>query len=206
MILRNRKKASTARGRTGRRRCRGFTLIEMVTTIAITSIVLTATSGLLGMMAQTGTRLQSDEKIRTAAALGMYRMRSELRTATTLIRSTPQSIRFTHPDVTGDDAVDSIEYAWSGTRGDPLGRSVNDEAPRILIEDCQKFTISLDAVYEKASAFSTMIESGMLNAVNIHLETPTSTTFLVLDGTAICANRPELGGFDTDDLPIALAP
>lgn len=179
-----------------------MSLIELVATLAIMGIVLGTTTSTLGLMTRTGSRLQTDAKTRAGASLAIFRMRNELRLAKALLGSTGQSIRFVHPDITDDDVDDTIEYRWSGTSGDPIERTLNDVDAFILIDRCLGFSLTLDAEIEMPAIEGDPIVSGILHAVRLHLEVETSAAPILLDGSTLCMNEPDLEGFLVDDLPL----
>jgi len=103
----------------------GFTLVELVVSLAIMSILLT---GLASAILIASHALPSDaDPVNTVvdAARVVDRLAEELAAALWIREHTARSVEFTVPDRTGDGVPERIRYAWSGTAGDPLQRQYN---------------------------------------------------------------------------------
>ncbi|MCH7702905.1 MAG: type II secretion system protein, partial [Planctomycetes bacterium] len=125
-------------------RRRAFTLIEMVGTTLILGITITGTVGAVHVITRAGSQAGEHSQQRAVAALAMNRMRREIGLAITVTSLTSSGIDFTHPDITGDNADDVIAYAWSGTSGDPLTRTLNNGTAQALIPECNSLVFKIE--------------------------------------------------------------
>lgn len=116
----------------------------MVGATVVLSITMTGTVGVIHVITQAGGDAAVQTQQRTVTALAMNRMRREIRHAITVAGLTANGIEFTHPDITGDDADDTIAYAWSGTTGDPLTRSLNGGTAQVLVSHCNDLTFQIE--------------------------------------------------------------
>ena len=107
----------------GRRR--GFTLVEMVVSVAVLSLIVVGLSSaiVLATKALPTTESPAERAIKTADVAQL--LMGEVRYATSLGEIEPQTVSFTVPDRTGDGLPDTISYDWSGIVGDPLTRRLN---------------------------------------------------------------------------------
>jgi prepilin-type N-terminal cleavage/methylation domain-containing protein len=118
----------------------GFTLAELLVSLLVVAVVLTAiasvlvlTSHAVGLSAAQAGEVRVDDVVSSIA--------SEQRLASKVIERTTRSIAFlVDPD--RDGIFDTIRYAWSGVPGDPLTRQVNGATPTILVRDVQRFNLS----------------------------------------------------------------
>jgi len=110
----------------------GFTLVEMVVSMVILAILI----GVLGSVATLTARATNERGLPTTqlaeGAEVIDRMSGELRTALSFGERTSRAVTFTVPDRDGDGAPETLRYAWSGTPGDPLTRSVNGAVPAVV--------------------------------------------------------------------------
>lgn len=127
MRARNQKRCSFLSKRTAppdHRQTRGVTLLELVTCLAISAVlvgglassVYLSTKGLETLTSPTNTAID------TSAALNQFT--ADVRLATGFTERTSTAVTFTVPDRTGDGWPDTIRYAWAGA-GSPLTRTVN---------------------------------------------------------------------------------
>ncbi len=122
----------------------GVTLIEMLTSLAIVSIVMVAMSSavLLASRATPG-RASVGAHVRRGSEF-LTALASELAYATVVTEMTPTSVAFEIADRTGDDRNESVRYAWSGKAGDPILRTLNDGEPAPVLEDAHEFALAYD--------------------------------------------------------------
>lgn len=127
---------------TGRSRSRGFTLIEVVMSLAIMSIVVSAIGSMMVLATRALPNPDDPASETIAAGLAMSRIVDDLRYATRLIEASPTAIEFEVPDRDADLSPEVIRYEWSGVSGDPLSRSVNGGSHEIVLERARGITIS----------------------------------------------------------------
>jgi len=142
----------------------GFSLIEVVATLAVTGIVLGSVTGALRAMTLHGERLQTSEKTRSNSDIVLHQMRDELTFARTFSAPTDKSVTFNVPDITGDAVDDVIAYAWTGTAGDPLTRQVNGGLARPVVTSVTSFALE----YRNAASTSEDVENESPEAVLIY--------------------------------------
>ncbi|MEO1584644.1 MAG: prepilin-type N-terminal cleavage/methylation domain-containing protein [Planctomycetota bacterium] len=106
-------------------RPRGFTLIELVTSLAITSIVV----GAIGSSIMLASRTLPDSSRETDRLLAMQRalgtIAADLRYATAVRMIDGTTIEMVVRDRDQDSSAEMIVYSWNGDAGDPLTRTVN---------------------------------------------------------------------------------
>ena len=103
----------------------GLTLVEVVMSMAIISILMTAM-----MSAILISRRGIDDGTSNAAKMitgrqAIDEITADLRLALSVTEATTTAVTFTVPDRTGDDLAETIRYAWSGTVGDAVTRTFN---------------------------------------------------------------------------------
>lgn len=108
-----------------RHSCCGFTLIEMVTSMAILGILMLA-CGSIVKMATTATgssavRVASELQAADAAS----RMVDDLNVALNFTQRTAKATTFTVPDRLNTGSPQAVTYSWSGVAGAPLLRAFN---------------------------------------------------------------------------------
>ena len=124
-----------------RTRLRAFTLIEMVSSLAVASIIVLglASAMRIGAMALPGAGGQS-----TAAELDTVRaldqIESELLTAHAVYEASGTALEFLAADVTGDGLPDLVRYEWSGVDLAPLVRTVNGASASSIAADVTGFS------------------------------------------------------------------
>jgi len=130
--------------RGGRLARRGFTLIEMVVTVAVLSVIM---FGVGSAMIIAG-RAMPDAANPAAAAItagrALEQIATELQYAVAIIDSNATTIEFTVADRNNDDVPETIRYEWSGTPGDPLTRQYNAGSVVEIISSVQDFALSYD--------------------------------------------------------------
>jgi len=121
-----------------------FTLIEMVTSLAITSILLLAIGS---AMVLTGKALPSNASAASGVLTGSNaadKLAAELRFATYFTERTSKAVTFLVPDRDGDGKSEIIRYAWTGVAGDPLTRQINGSAATTVVTGVALLTLTYD--------------------------------------------------------------
>jgi prepilin-type N-terminal cleavage/methylation domain-containing protein len=135
---------------TTRRAANGYTLVEMVTALAIVGILML---GVASAMLVASRAIDPDTRPRTthAAAEAAARVVRELEFATAFAERSAAAVTFTVADRTGDGSDETIRYAWSGTAGDPLTRQYNGGTSVAVVEDVREcaFTCDLETLTEE---------------------------------------------------------
>lgn len=122
-----------------RRRCAGFSLVELVLACALLAILLAAGRGAIGLANKAARSPSLEGSMALSAALND--ITADVGCATQILTSTPNSIGVLVPDRNGDGEDDSIEYSWSGVSGAPLSRTVNGGAAEPVVPSVHAFAI-----------------------------------------------------------------
>ena len=130
--------------RLNRHRC-GFSLVELVTSLAIISILMVAMGSAIVIATRGLPDPTSPFAVKVVAAQMAAQLANELTYAITVTEATPTAITFTVADRDSDLVDETIRYAWSGVAGDPLTREYNSGTAINVVEDVQTlaFTYSL---------------------------------------------------------------
>lgn len=123
---------------------RGYTLVEMMVSIAVTSIVMVGMGTVVMVASQAlpnGARLATS--INQAGEVA-NRLTEELQQARHITERTVTSIAFTVADRDGDGSPERIRYAWSGKAGDPLTRQYNFGTDVNVLADVYQFDLDYD--------------------------------------------------------------
>jgi prepilin-type N-terminal cleavage/methylation domain-containing protein len=125
-----------------RKSATGFTLIEMVISLAIMAVIATALGSTL-VLASRALDQESGPAAQTLATRrASDRLLAELAAASGFSERTATAVTFTVPDRDGDGVPETIRYAWSGTAGAPLTRQYNGGAPDVMLADVQRLNLT----------------------------------------------------------------
>ncbi len=120
------------------RRRSGYTLIELVASLAATSILLAGMGSVVFVAARaTDESGTSTKQIRASAT--SHDVLADLRYATEFHQRSLTVVEVTIADRNGDSTPDKVRYAWSGTPGDPLTRQFNSSTAADYLEDVHFF-------------------------------------------------------------------
>lgn len=105
---------------------RGVTLVELVVSLGIFALILTAGQSAVLLTSHTARRAAAAAT--TAGGMGAVSesLFADLARCTSIDGISATSVTFRTLDCTGDGVADQVRYAWSGRTGDPLERSVNN--------------------------------------------------------------------------------
>lgn len=174
-------------------RVRGYTLVELVLGLAVTSVLLTGMASALLIASRAANPTGPTPKILTGSR-AVQDILNELHYALTFTERSANAVEFTVADRNGDALPDTIRYAWSGIAGDPLTRQYNGGTVVTVAEDVHDF--SLD--YRTRTVSSPPSEGGSTSA-------PVFEEFaeakLTSTAEAIGVSKP--GGTSAGDLLIA---
>ena len=112
---------------------RGFTLIEMVTSMAILGILMLACGSIVKMATNaTGTSaVRAASQLQAADAAS--RMVDDLNVALNFTQRTAKATTFTVPDRLSAGSPQAVTYSWSGVAGAPLLRTFNGGAATAVV-------------------------------------------------------------------------
>jgi hypothetical protein len=116
----------------------GHTLVELVAAM-VCSAVLLAGLGSVMLIARQVAYTPTAASVRTQTSEVATLLADELQYATLLIGQSPQALEFVIADRDNDGRAERIRYAWSGTPGDPLVKTVNGGTPNNILEAIEEF-------------------------------------------------------------------
>ncbi|TWT47570.1 hypothetical protein [Botrimarina hoheduenensis] len=119
-----------------------YTLIELLVATASASVLVVGLSAALFVSAKA---LNVDEGASIARSNGdaqLNRLLTDVGSALRFTERSPTALAFSVPDFTGDDQPETLRYAWSGTPGDPLTRSINGSAALPLVRDVRSLSFA----------------------------------------------------------------
>ena len=112
-------------------RHRGFTLAEMMVSLAISSLVLGAMGSLFVIMAKALPDNSSALSRANQLTRAVDRFSFDVSWATQIVQGSPARIELVVPDCTGDAVADTVVYLWSGANG-AWTRTLNAGAPETI--------------------------------------------------------------------------
>ena len=116
----------------------GYTLVELVASLAATSILLAGMGSVVYVAARsTDESTMPAMRIQTSAA--SHDVLSDLQYAVSFQERSTAAVQFKVADRDGDGSPDTIRYAWSGTPGDPLTRQYNSRTAANYLENVHVF-------------------------------------------------------------------
>lgn|GEM_PF-1931470 len=129
--------APRAPGRRG-----GFTLLEMVTSMALMVIVLGGMTSAV-VVASRAIDDGTDPGVLTAEAAGVLtEISAEINFARQFDELTVSSVAFRVPDRDGDGRPEKIRYAWSQVAGEPLTREYNGGPAVNIVDKVNRFALT----------------------------------------------------------------
>lgn len=121
-----------------------MTLIETAASIAVASVLFTGIGSAI-VIASRSIPAEGDPVVSVVIAAGVVeQMASELSCLQSVVARSAATVEFTVADRNGDDAAETIRYAWSGTSGDPLTRQYNAGSIVELIDGVYGFNLGYD--------------------------------------------------------------
>lgn len=138
-----------------------FTLIELLTAIVSASVVMAGLGASL-VIASRAMPSGTDALRETVGAAGVAdRVLSDAAHAIAFTRTAPTAIAFEVADRgDADDGPETLEYAWSGTPGEPLTVSIDGAAPISVADDVRWLTFAYDRHPLETGSGDTVVESG----------------------------------------------
>ena len=169
----------------GSARRKGLTLVELLVSVAITSILMVtiASAMLIATKALPDSSRPASQII--AASQAVEQISAELKYAIGFTEQDANSVEFTVADRNSDEVAETIRYDWSGVSGDSLTRQYNGGSLVDIIEDVHQF----DLTYQ----LTTIGETAVLTSVSIALRAGSDTTTRI-DGGVQILNSPEVSG------------
>lgn len=124
----------------------GYTLLEMVAASLGAGILLVGLSSSLFIALRATETSQTPTTFLIKANEAILELEADLEFALAFTERSSRAMTFLVPDRDGDGDVETIRYAWSGTRGDPLTRQYNGGAIANFAENVHVFQYDLPGV------------------------------------------------------------
>lgn len=137
----------------------GHTLMELVVGVTVSGVLMAGLTSTL-YVASRAVNVSGPPRAVLDGSRAASDVLGELQYAVTFTERSASAVEFTVADRDGDEAAETIRYAWSGTAGDPLTRQYNGGAAVPVVEDVQQFDLSYvvqtttETVTEEAGADS----------------------------------------------------
>lgn len=124
---------------------RGFTLVEMVVSLAVISVLLVGMSSAIVLASKALPHATNPARATVDSARALHDLRDELRAATELPVFSETSVTLHLPDRDGDGRPEVVTYAWAGTPGTAraaLTRAANGAAALTVLDNVENFALS----------------------------------------------------------------
>jgi hypothetical protein len=176
---------------------RGYTLVELLMASAASTALIGGLASAMFVASRALDPSQGAAARRTAADRAAAALLSDAQHALRLTERTATALTFAVPDRTGDNQPETLRYAWSGTAGDPLTRSLNGGAALPIASDIRSLTFAADERVINAD--------NVTIPKNVPWPVVQNTQVAVRDtaGTSVAVNRPT--GLTAGDLLVASA-
>lgn len=181
------KKLASERKRRLHRRRTGFSLIELMVASASATILVAGLGSSIYITSRAFDDADGTIAHNLNASFAAEEIHTDLQLATSFIERSSTAVEFRVPDRDGDGAKELIRYAWSGTAGDPLTKSVNGSAPESVLDGVASLNLgystrtlaSVEApiIFVPGITYEEFEETKLGNeAGSITLSTPAGTT------------------------------
>lgn len=142
----------------------GFTLLELVLSLSITSVLAIAVASSIFIATQSLPR--SGDASDTALALSLLDdgLRTEVELATAILETTDNKIAYLVADRDGDEIEERIELSWTGVPGTPLARRVNGGPPVEVVSSVQNSNTTIISVAE-----SVFVNTGSVTPASVEI-------------------------------------
>ena len=123
-------------------RRRGFTLVEMVLSMAVMTILLGGISSAMILAGRAVPVSGTPASLTVDAYYAAEGLASELYAAQTITARGATSISFTVADRNADANPETIQYSWSGVAGQPLNRQYNGGVAGAVLNNVYQFNLT----------------------------------------------------------------
>lgn len=164
-------------------RRRGYTLIELMLSVAAGSVLVGGLSGSLYIAAQSLEVNRGDLAEQRDAHQVLAEINRDAQSALTMTELTATTVTMRVPDRDGDNLPEIIRYAWSGQVGDPLTKQFNGGAAVPVATNVQAFSLDwLSRLIEGVSTLPKVLFVSTESPIgNDGLATPTASEQLRID-------------------------
>ena len=115
-----------------------YTLIELVSSIAATSILMAGMGSVLFVAARS-TDDSTTSAMQIVASATAHEVLSDLQFTKSFVQRSSTGVEFLVADRDADNSDERIRYAWSGTPGDPLTKQYNSQPEIDYLDDVHAF-------------------------------------------------------------------
>jgi len=122
----------------------GFTLVELLVSIAVTMVIVVGLSSSMLIASRAMPNADNPADAALAAGAAAEELAAEIQYAISIKSYSSTTIEFNVADRNADKVPETIRYEWSGTIGDPLTRQYNDGSVVDILDDVQEFNLSYD--------------------------------------------------------------
>ncbi len=122
----------------------GFSLVEMVVSLAVISVLTVGMSSAVVLATRVLPHQTNPAAASLEASAALQQLRDDLRCATHLHQRQAHSVTLNLPDRNADGRPEVITWAWSGTPGDPLTRTVAGQSARTVLAEVQDFDLTFN--------------------------------------------------------------
>lgn len=140
-------------------RCHGLSLVELIVSMAVTSLIILAMGSTLLIAGKAMPGNGQPEVALLEATQAAQSLAQDLQYAIDVNRINAHAIGFSVADRDDDEAPEWLLYQWSGTAGDPLVRQYNDGNSVTIMEDVQNFFLNY-TWQEQTETTATTVEDG----------------------------------------------
>lgn len=120
----------------------GFTLLELVLALSISTIVLLGVASMIGLATKVAPGREGVQDASRAAGDLFAQLRADLLLAQKVVAADPASITLSVPSRTGAALSDTVVYEWGGSPGDPVTLRINGGAQHTLVPHADSFALS----------------------------------------------------------------
>ena len=123
---------------------RGFTLVEMVLSMAVMTVLLGGIASAMILASRALPDLETPLKSRADGYHAADGLASELYAAQTITFRSATVVEFTVEDRNADAIAETIRYDWNGVAGQPLTRQYNNGTIDTVLENIYQFDLRYD--------------------------------------------------------------
>ena len=131
------------------RRDHGFTLVELVASSALLTVMLLAGAATASLVRRAA--FGSAASNAPLGANALTELRRDLTAAVSVITADAKTAVFVVPDRDGDGLSETISYAWSGVRGAPLLRRLDDGAWTTVVPSVNRFAMTWNSLNKQVA-------------------------------------------------------
>jgi len=122
----------------------GFTLVELLVSIAVTMVIVVGLSSSMLVASRAMPDADNPANTTLAASAAAEELAAEIQYAISINSHSSTMIEFDVADRNGDEITETIRYEWSGTSGDPITRRYNGGTVINFLEDVHQFDLAYD--------------------------------------------------------------